>query len=118
MKTYFPQFIDKFLKFEEIEYHHVKFEMWPILYKLPILFSTVKLKLEHNFSQLINRFKIDTLESLSQVVLASVFSIPKEIENLDFRILVLTVLPNILNSLNSWEIGILEVPMLSYFFRL
>ena len=30
LKTYFSQFIDKFLKFEEMEYliTHVKFEMW------------------------------------------------------------------------------------------
>ena len=30
LKTYFPLFIDKFLKFEEMEYliHHAKLEMW------------------------------------------------------------------------------------------
>ena len=33
-KTYFSQFIDKFLKTEEVEYliHYVKFKMWPALF--------------------------------------------------------------------------------------
>ena len=33
-KTYFFQFTDKFLKFEEMEYlfHYVKFKIWPALY--------------------------------------------------------------------------------------
>ena len=59
-KTYFTQFIDKFLKFEEMEYliHHVKVEMWPALCKFPILFSPVKLKLGRNFSQFIYRSKL------------------------------------------------------------
>ena len=48
-----------------------KFEMWPALCKFPILFSTVKLKLEYNFSQFINRLKIQRLESWSQAVLPS-----------------------------------------------
>ena len=66
-KTYFIQFIDKFLKFEEMEIviHHVEFEIWPVLDKLPILFSAVKLKLEHSLSQFIYRFKIETSESLT-----------------------------------------------------
>ena len=64
-KTYFTQFIDKLLKFEEMEYliHHIKVEMWPALCKFSILFSAVKLKLGHNFSQFIYRFKIGTFES-------------------------------------------------------
>ena len=39
-----PRFIDKLLKFEEMENftHHVKLEMLPALYKFPILLSTVK----------------------------------------------------------------------------
>ena len=39
-KTYISQFIDKFLKFEEIEngIHHVKIEISPALCKFPILF--------------------------------------------------------------------------------
>ena len=54
--------------------HHVKFEMWPALYKFPISFSTVKLKLRHN-SQFIYRFKTGTsnFESNSE-----------EIKNWDF----------------------------------
>ena len=51
--------------------HDVKFEMCPALNKFPVIFSTVKLKLEHNFSQFINRFKIGTLKSWSQAVLLS-----------------------------------------------
>ena len=41
------QFIDKFLKFKEMDYliHHIKVEMWPALRKFLILFSAVKLKL-------------------------------------------------------------------------
>ena len=37
----FSQFIDKFLKFEEMEYliHHVKFEMWPALCNSPSYFQ-------------------------------------------------------------------------------
>ena len=33
-KTYFSQFIDKFLKIEEVEYliYYVKFKMWPVLF--------------------------------------------------------------------------------------
>ena len=67
LKTYISQFIDKFLKFEEIEsgIHHVKIEIGPALCKFPILFSTVKLKLGHNFSQFISRFIIGTFESWS-----------------------------------------------------
>ena len=64
-KTYFTQFIDKFLKFKEMEnlIHHVKIEMWPALLKFPILLSAVKSKLGHNLSQSIYRFKIGTFES-------------------------------------------------------
>ena len=33
-KTYFSQFVDKFLKIEEVEYliRYVKFKMWPALF--------------------------------------------------------------------------------------
>ena len=63
-KTYFTHFIDKFLKFGEMEYliHHIKVEIRPALCRFSILFSAVKLKLEHNFSQFIYRFKIGTYE--------------------------------------------------------
>ena len=61
---YFTQFFNKFLKFEEMEYliHHVKVEMLPTLCKVPILFSAVKFKLGHKFSQFIYRFKIGSLK--------------------------------------------------------
>ena len=51
LKSYFSQFIDKLLKFEEMEYliNNVKVEIWPALCKFPILFSTVKLNLDITF---------------------------------------------------------------------
>ena len=63
-KTYI-QFINKFLKFKEMQYliHHVKVDMWPAVCKFPILFSAVKFNLVHNFFQFINRFKIVSFES-------------------------------------------------------
>ena len=38
-KTYLSQFIDKFLKIEEVEYliHYVKFNMWPPLFYVNFL---------------------------------------------------------------------------------
>ena len=38
-KPYFSQFIDKFLKIEEVEYliHYVKFNMWPALFYVNFL---------------------------------------------------------------------------------
>ena len=54
-KLHFSQFVDKF------SHNNVKFEMWSVLCKLPILFSIVKLKLGHNFNQFTNRFKIGPL---------------------------------------------------------
>ena len=59
-ETYFTQFMNKFFKFQEMEYliHHVKVEVWLALYKLPILFSAVKFKLRRSFSQFVYRFKI------------------------------------------------------------
>ena len=69
----FTQLIGKFLKFEEMEYliHHIKVKIWPVLCYVPILFSAVKLKLGHNFSQFIYRFKIRTIESWTKSVLPS-----------------------------------------------
>ena len=47
------------------------FNMCPALfYKLPILFSRVKLKARHNFSQFIHRSKIGIFECWSQVALS------------------------------------------------
>ena len=97
MENIFSQFNDKFMKFEEMEdlIHHVKFEMLLAFCKLLVSFSTVKLKLGHSFSEFIYRFKIGFL-------------------NLGLK-LYFQVFPN---SLNSWEMGIFEVPLLSYFFIL
>ena len=60
-KTYFSQFIDKFLKTEVMNclIHYVLNVIRIILYKLTNLFSTVKLKLGPNFSQFNYRFKIE-----------------------------------------------------------
>ena len=59
------QFINKFLKFVEMEYlkRHIKVEMSPAMCKFPILFWAVKFKLGHNFSPFIYRFKIMSFES-------------------------------------------------------
>ena len=61
---YFTQFINKFLQLEEMKYvnHRVKVKMWPALCNFPILFSAVKFKSGHNFSQLIYRFKIGNFD--------------------------------------------------------
>ena len=43
-KTFFSQFIDKYLKIEEVEYliHYVKFKMWPALFYVDSLcFSNI-----------------------------------------------------------------------------
>ena len=59
-ETYFTQFMNKFFKFEEMEYliHHIKVEVWLALCKLLILFSAVKFKLRRSFCQFVYRFKI------------------------------------------------------------
>ena len=58
------QFIDKFLKFEVMEYfiHCVLNRSSLILCKLLPLYSILKLKLESNFSQFIHRFIIGIFE--------------------------------------------------------
>ena len=40
-KTYFSQFIDRYLKIEEVEnlIHYVKFKMWPALFYVNSLYS-------------------------------------------------------------------------------
>ena len=60
-KIRFSQFIDKFLKFKGMEFlnHFDKFNVTTLIFcEFPILFSTVKLKLGHGFSQFIRKFKI------------------------------------------------------------
>ena len=48
--------------------------MWPSFFReFPMLFSTVKLKLGHNFSQIIIRFKIWILKCWSWAVYSSKF---------------------------------------------
>ena len=59
-KIYFSPFIAKFIKFVVQPYVNSL-----LLCKLLILFSTVQLKLGHNFSQFIHRFKIGTFECWS-----------------------------------------------------
>ena len=68
--------LDRFLKFEE------SFEMRQALCKFPIVFSVVKLKLEHNFSQFIHRFKLGLL-NVGLGCTSRVFPVHKEIENWD-----------------------------------
>ena len=57
----------------------------PLLREFSILFSTVKLKLGHKFSQLIHRFNIWILKCWSGAVyISKFFSIHKEMGNWDF----------------------------------
>ena len=91
-KTYFSQFIDKFLKFEEMEYpiYHIKFEMWSALCKFPILISTVSLKSRQTFpnSAIDSKLELWNLgRRLYFLILSKFFRIHKEIENWDFWIL-------------------------------
>ena len=62
-KTYFSQFIEKFLKLEEMKYfiHHVWFEMWSALRKFTILFSIVKLNYDTTFPNLSIDSKLELL---------------------------------------------------------
>ena len=65
-KPDFNEFIDKFLKFEEVQYQirYIKsnLKVWNvislILCKFPISFSTAKHKLGHNFSKFVHGFKL------------------------------------------------------------
>ena len=87
METNFTQFINNFLKIEEMEYliHHVNVEMWPALCKLPILFTTVKFKFGHHFSQFIYRFKIGSFKSWAYVVLPSFSQFTKKLKIVIFE---------------------------------
>ena len=68
---FFP--IDKFLKFEVMEYpiHCVLNRSSLILCKLLALYSTLKLELGSKFSQFIHRFEIGIFECYSKAVLPS-----------------------------------------------
>ena len=57
----------------------------PLLYEFSILFSTVKLKLGHTFSQLIHRFNNGILKGWSEpVYISKFFPIHKKMGNWDF----------------------------------
>ena len=76
----------------------------PLLCEFPILFSTVKLKLGHKFSQLIHRFNIWILKCWSGAVyISNFFPIHKKDGKLGFFKLHFQVFPN---SLKSFEIEI------------
>ena len=99
-KTYFSRFIAKFWNFVVIP--DSLYYVWNvnslILCKLPTLFSTVKPKLGHNFSQFIHRFKIGIFECWSWVVLPICLQFTNKF--FDFSMLLLldfSVFPN------SWE---------------
>ena len=79
--------------------------------KFPILFSTEKFKLRHNFSQFMHRFKIWILKCWS----SKFFSISQnkwKIEIFEKPRLHYQIFPN---SLKSLKIGIFEVPLPSHF---
>ena len=58
----------------------------PLLYEFPNLFSTVKLKLGHKFSQFTHRFNIWILKCWSGAVyISKFFPIHKRDGKLDFR---------------------------------
>ena len=109
-----------------------------ILCKLPILFSTVKLRLGQNFSRFIHRFKI---EIFWVVVLGCTSKLsPFDKQSLKFLNIALAGLLNFFqflkkikkwgffykpglhfqivpNSLKSWETRTFEVPLISYYAR-
>ena len=75
-KIRFSQFIDKFLKFQGMEFLNLfdKFNVTtPIFCEFPILFSTVKLKLGYAFSQFMRKFKIWISKCWSWAIFTSKF---------------------------------------------
>ena len=106
------------LKVLGISVIYVKFKMWPkFLSEFPILFSTVvTLKLGHNFSQFIHRFKIWILKCWSWAVyISKFFSFHKERKIWIFEKprLHFQIFPN---SLKGLKIEIF-VPLPSYFVK-
>ena len=74
----------------------------PLLCEFPILFSTVKVKLGHKFSQLIHKFNIWILKCwFWAVYISKIFSIHKEMGHWDYEKLRLhfQLFPNSLKSL-------------------
>ena len=95
----------------------LKYDHHFLLCEFPILFSTVKLKLGHNFSQFIHRFKIWILKYWSWAVYICfhVFLISLKrwkIEIFEKARMHLQICPNQLKCL---KIGIFEVPLPSCF---
>ena len=142
-KTYFSQFIDKFFKFQEMDYliHYVKFEILKYDHPyVPILFSIVKLKLGLNFCKFIYRFKTGIFECLFQPVFprffqstaglkigifqccsgwtSQVFPIHEKRQKIGiFGYQVWLYYQDFTNSLKSLESGILKSLLFSYFVR-
>ena len=56
MENIFPQFIDKFLKIEEVEYlfHYVKFRRWPALFYVNSLCFSNKFSLPTGTGKITN----------------------------------------------------------------
>ena len=86
----------------------------PFLCEFPILFSTVKLKLGHNFSQFIHRFKIWILKCWSWTVDTFRFF---PIHTRDGKLGLGCTSEFFPNSLKSLEIRIFEVPLPSYLIK-
>ena len=99
----FSQFIDKSLKFYGSQSLVLSLKCdHTFLCEFPILFSTVRLKLGHHFSQFIHRFNIWILKCWFWAAFTSkFFPIHKREENLHFEKLRLDfqVFPNSLKSL-------------------
>ena len=77
---FFLQFIDKFLKFEVMEYisHSLCLKCKQLYFmQMTYLFSTVTLKLGATFSEFIHRFKIGIFDCWFQIVLPSFFHFTK-----------------------------------------
>ena len=76
-EEYYSQFIDKFIKFQGMEYlYHLFLSLkcdHPVLCEFSILFSTLELKLGHKFSQLSHGFNIEILKYWSGAVYISKF---------------------------------------------
>ena len=77
IENIFPQFINKFLKFEVMEYpiHCVLNRSSLISYKLLALYSTLKLRLGPNFSQFIHNSSIDSKLGFLSVSLRLYFQV-------------------------------------------
>ena len=103
-KTYLTHFTNEFLKSKET------FETWAVLCKFSILFSTLKLKLRHIFSQ----FNIDSKLVVLNVGLRLYFlvlPIHKEIKTSQFSVFVSKDLSIFPNSQKRLKIEILDIAL-------